>query len=55
MPWPSTSQRLTEPGAFDRRNLGDILLEHVAVDECGAADRAFAGFTARGPARTGQK
>lgn len=34
-------------GAFDRHNLGDILLGHVAAEECGAAERAFAGLAAR--------
>jgi len=34
-------------GAFDRHNLGDILLVHVAAEEFGAGDGAFAGLAAR--------
>ncbi len=34
-------------GAFDRHNLGDILLAHVAAEEIGAGDRAFAGLVTR--------
>lgn len=34
-------------GAFDRHNLGDILLAHVAAATCGAERAAFAGLAAR--------
>ena len=34
-------------GAFDRHNLGDILLGYVAAAEVGADDTAFAGLAAR--------
>ncbi|MDP2793955.1 MAG: hypothetical protein Q8O25_07770 [Sulfurisoma sp.] len=34
-------------GAFDRHNLGDILLAHVAVAEVGGDDTAFAGLAKR--------
>ncbi|KAF0164245.1 MAG: hypothetical protein FD157_2199 [Rhodocyclaceae bacterium] len=34
-------------GAFDRHNLGDILLAHMAAAEIGAGDGTFAGLAAR--------
>jgi len=34
-------------GAFDRHNLGDILLGHIAAAETGAGDGAFAGLATR--------
>lgn len=34
-------------GAFDRHNLGDILLAHVAAEEIAAGDGAFAGMVTR--------
>jgi len=34
-------------GAFDRHNLGDILLGYVAAEEIGAGDGAFAGLVTR--------
>ncbi len=34
-------------GAFDRHNLGDILLAHVAAEEIGAGRGAFAGLVTR--------
>ncbi len=34
-------------GAFDRHNLGDILLAHMAAAEMGAGDGAFAGLVTR--------
>jgi hypothetical protein len=34
-------------GAFDRHNLGDILLGYVAAEETGASDGAFAGLATR--------
>ena len=36
-------------GAFDRHNLGDILLLHMAAAEIGAGDGAFAGLATRDP------
>ena len=34
-------------GAFDRHNLGDILLGHIAAEQLVAGDRAFAGLVSR--------
>lgn len=40
-------------GAFDRHNLGDILLGHVAAEESGVRSAAFAGLAARDLTRCG--
>jgi hypothetical protein len=40
-------------GAFDRHNLGDILLGHVAAAQCATHGAAFAGLVTRDLTRCG--
>jgi hypothetical protein len=54
---PAVGSEVTPPatffGAFDRHNLGDILLGHVAAARVGAGETAFAGLAARDLRRWG--